>query len=407
MLKRSFLIVLSVTVVLSGLPVVAFAQIDTLRIGTYSLLQFNSGSSATTSRLPHFRTVLAYMSPDLITVDEVGSSAALQLFRDSVLNAVFPGQYAMAPFHDGPDSDPGMCYRTSKFVYDSSRYFPTVLRDIVEYNLHTVVGNNRLRMYEAHLKASDGTAEALQRAGEAQILRDSLNRFPLGQDFIMTGDLNLYRATEAAFTLLLDSTANRQGRLIDPLAPGSLANGGVWHDGAAFAYLHTQSPRYAQFGGGASGGCDDRFDFLLYSEGMRDTVGIQYVPNSFVTIGQSGNFFNTLIDTTTNTSVPQTVARAIYWASDHLPVMAKFTTRPATPPTPPASPVLSITQIDAQNMRLSWQSVSRATSYSVFEADSIPNFWSTNFSSVWTGSDTSIVRSSSQPKRYYRVTARN
>ena len=47
---------------------------------------------------------------------------------------------------------------------------------------------------------------------------------------------------------------------------------------------------------GASGGLDDRFDFILYSDDvLNGTNGVNYIPNSCKSIGNDGNHFNIAI----------------------------------------------------------------------------------------------------------------
>ncbi|MCH6573843.1 MAG: hypothetical protein IH795_01365, partial [Bacteroidetes bacterium] len=43
-----------------------------------------------------------------------------------------------------------------------------------------------------------------------------------------------------------------------------------WHNNFSFVEIHTQSPRTRQFGGGANGGMDDRFDMILTSQSIND-----------------------------------------------------------------------------------------------------------------------------------------
>ena len=61
--------------------------------------------------------------------------------------------------------------------------------------------------------------------------------------------------------MLTGESDNNGGRLFDPID-----RIGNWHNNSSFSDVHTQSPRTAQFGGGASGGMDDRFDFILFSK---------------------------------------------------------------------------------------------------------------------------------------------
>ncbi len=391
---------------LAGFATAAFAQVDTLTIATYSLLGFSTSSSNLPARLPYFRTVIGYMAPDLIGVDELSPGGG-ELFRDTVLNNAFPGQYAMATYYDGPDSDPGLFYRTAKFTFDSARFLSTDLRVIGEYFMHTVNSNVPFRVYEAHLKASTGTSNQNSRNAEAQVLRTQLNSYPSGGKFVVMGDFNLYRAAEPAYVTLLDSSVNHQGRCVDPLAPGSLTLGN-WDGTAAYSYLHTQSTRSRQLSdGGATGGCDSRFDFILISEAMRDTSGLHYLTGSYKSVGQDGNHLNDSINMQPNTAVPVNVANALYYASDHMPVSIKAVVG-SIPSVPPNAPVVTITQIDAANARLSWPTVPTATGYRVYSNDTYNYLFPGSFNLLWSGPDTTLnVTMPSGVNRVYQVTATN
>ncbi len=60
------------------------AQVDTLRIATYNILNFPGSTGA--ARLPHFRTVLNSIDPDILVVQELLSEAGLTTFLDARLS---------------------------------------------------------------------------------------------------------------------------------------------------------------------------------------------------------------------------------------------------------------------------------------------------------------------------------
>lgn len=118
-----------------------------------------------------------------------------------------------------------------------------------------------------------------------------------------------------AYQKLIGDEADNDGRLFDPIdSPG------YWHTNAAFAGIHTQSTRSEQFGGGASGGLDDRFDFILISQSLQDEVLV----TSYAAFGNDGSHFDQSINDGSNDSVSVEVANALYYASDHLPVRCDF-----------------------------------------------------------------------------------
>src|SRR5207302_10994091 len=82
------------------------------------------------------------------------------------------------------------------------------------------------------------------------------------------------------------------------------------------------SPRTAQFGGGSTGGLDDRFDFILESYNLADGQGLDLLPSTYQAYGQDGHHLNLAVNAApTNAAVGQTIADALMNASDHLPVV--------------------------------------------------------------------------------------
>jgi hypothetical protein len=158
----------------------------------------------------------------------------------------------------------------------------------------------------------------------------------------MMGDLNLYTSSETAYQNLV-STPNTRARLNDPInRPGS------WNTSAAFADVATQSPRLASLpDGGASGGLDSRFDFILVSDPiLNGSKGIRYIPGSYTSFGNDGQHYNrALTDLPANTSVSAVMVQNLYNLSDHLPVVASFA---FTPPHTLPNTVAGINSIDQE-----------------------------------------------------------
>ncbi len=293
----------------------AYAQDVNFRVMTYNGLKLDGTD---TDRQAAFQTVLQAANPDILLMQEIVDAAG----ADLILSALNAGgvQYARATFNDGVDTDNMLFYRTSIATLISQAEIPTALREFSEYVVQ--IGDNQIRFYSAHLKASQGSENEIKRADEVTILRNHLNNLPAGTEFIIGGDMNLYDSGEAAYQKFIANEADNDGRAEDPLQP----SGGVgnWHNNASFAAVHTQSPRTTQFGGGANGGMDDRFDFLFTSFDINDNANVEMIANSYTAFGNDGNHFNLAINSGSNSAVSQTVADAIHDASDHLPVYADF-----------------------------------------------------------------------------------
>lgn len=291
-----------------------FGQTDTLRVATYNLLNF-PGSTGT-SRLPDFRKVISTMQPDVLVVQELLSESGLTTFLNDVMNAV-QSEYQAAPFVDGPDTDNGLFYRASKVTLLADNQIATALRDISEYILEA--SGLEFRVYSIHLKAGTGTDNESKRLDEATILRNHLNDLPANSDFIVAGDFNIRNSAEGAFQELIGDQADNDGQLFDPIDQL-----GTWHDNAAFAAIHTQSTRTTAFGGGATGGLDDRFDLMLVSAAALSAGDVFVLTGSYAAYGNDGNHFNQAVNFATNTAVADSVADGLHNASDHLPVFADF-----------------------------------------------------------------------------------
>ena len=294
---------------------IALAQDINFRVMTYNGLKLDGTD---TDRQAAFQTVLEASNPDILLMQEIVDAAG----ADLILNSLNAGgvQYARANFINGVDTDNMLFYRTSIGSLISQNEIPTTLREISEYVMQ--IGDNQIRFYSAHLKASSGSTNEQRRLDEVTVLRNYLNDLPAGTEFVIVGDFNMYDSGEPAYQKFIANEADNDGRAEDPL----LSEGGVgnWHINPAFAQFHTQSPRTTQFGGGANGGLDDRFDFILTSFGINDNADVELIPGTYTAFGNDGNHFDTSILDGPNSVVSATVAQALHDASDHLPVYADF-----------------------------------------------------------------------------------
>lgn len=135
---------------------------------------------------------------------------------------------------------------------------------------------------------------------------------------------------------------------------------GNWHDVSNYAQYFTQSPRLRQFGGGASGGLDDRFDLLLISPAMANNGTITIVPNTYTAYGNDGNHMNDSINSIPNTAVSQEVANALHYASDHLPVFASFE---FSKPLPVELTTFTAMLDDEEGIKIHWVTATELNNY--------------------------------------------
>ena len=150
-------------------------------------------------------------------------------------------------------------------------------------------------------------------------MRNRMETFPAGQNYLVTGDFNIYRHTEPAYQYMISAANGAAGVVVDPIS-----REGNWHVNAAFADVHTQSPRTTQFGGGANGGMDDRFDMILVAPAIEDGEGFDILPSTYTALGQDGLHFDDALNQPPYVVVDSVTAHALHDASDHLPVFADF-----------------------------------------------------------------------------------
>jgi hypothetical protein len=134
------------------------------------------------------------------------------------------------------------------------------------------------------------------------------------------GDFNLYSNEEPAYIQFLNYS-NPSVRFYDPVNQS-----GPWHNNYTYRFIHTQSTHTGSGGCPASGGMDDRFDFIIISGNIRNgKKKVKFIPGTYRAVGQDGKHFNSsLISSPVNTSVPSDVLYALYYNSDHLPVTLKL-----------------------------------------------------------------------------------
>jgi endonuclease/exonuclease/phosphatase family metal-dependent hydrolase len=295
------------------LSILSYAQ-DNCIIASYNILNYPANND-TTIRNPYFRTVISSINPDILVVQEMTSQAGVNGFLSKVMNS-FGETYAAGTFIDGYDTDNAIFYKASKFTFKSNKPIDTELRDINEFLLVHINGIDSLRIYSVHLKASTGTSNEQQRAREVDSLRKVTALLPAGSNYMVLGDFNIYRSGESAYQKLLNQSTS--GYFLD------LFNlQGTW-DSAAYTLYHTQSPRTRSFGGGSTGGMDDRFDMMLMSPSLLSAGRVDYVTNSLTNYGNDGLHFNDSINRPPNNAVGQQIADAIHYSSDHIPVFARF-----------------------------------------------------------------------------------
>lgn len=297
---------------------------DTITVMSYNILNYPLSNSTKADTL---KAIIKHTQPDIFLITELTSSTGVSLILNNALNVDGITYYQSASYINGPDTDNMIFYNSQKFGLKSRYEIPTVLRNISEYvlyykspNLATTFDTTFVHCYMAHLKASNTPADSIQRNQEAVTFKNYLDAKsqPI-QNIIVGGDFNLYTSNEAAFNTILNGGSVL---LKDPInMPGN------WQANSSFSAIHTQSTRLITLSdGGSSGGMDDRFDFIFTGDDvMQGTNKMKYIPNTYKALGNDGLHYNkSLLATPTNTSVPANVLSALYYMSDHLPIVMKM-----------------------------------------------------------------------------------
>ncbi|MES2689639.1 MAG: endonuclease/exonuclease/phosphatase family protein, partial [Bacteroidota bacterium] len=224
-----------------------------VKLMSYNLLNYPGSTAA--AREPDYRVVMDAYVPDILVTQEISQAIGASSFLTNVLNYT-SSTYSLGTFIDGPDSDNALYYKTNAFQFISNKAISTSLRDINQFSLKHNASGDTLIIFSVHLKASTGSVNETARGAEIDSLRKITDAFAPGRNFMVCGDFNFY-SPEIAYQKLLAAGNNANGKFNDVITMN-----GTWNS-AANAMYHTQSPRGASFGG-----MDDRFDLILFSNGI-------------------------------------------------------------------------------------------------------------------------------------------
>lgn len=292
---------------------------DQARIVYYNTLNF---PGTTPERADTLRKIVQYAQPDLLLVNELQSNTGANLILNNSLNQFGINYYQKAAFVNGSDTDNMLFYNSNKFGLISQSEITTVLRDINEYvlyykdpNISATSDTIYFYMYSVHLKAGSTTDNESQRNVEITALINYLNAKGYLENVFVGGDFNFYSNTEAGFQTIYNNTT------VEFNDPANAV--GDWHTNYNYRNYHTQSTRDTDLGDdGAWGGMDDRFDFIFTTNDvLNGSKGVKYVADSYQALGQDGLRYNDAINNPANTLVPDSVATALLYMSDHLPVL--------------------------------------------------------------------------------------
>lgn len=329
----------------SPIDIVAACPTDVdIRVMFYNLLNFSDGQSScggTTvqNRWDTLEKIVHHIIPDVLMVCELENEGGADIILSNSLNSNGYSNYARANFV--LDQSGGSSNLNNMFFYNSNKMtlyaqteIMTTTRDIGKYtvfindpNLAQTQDTVFIDFYVGHLKAGPDASDMAKRQTDCTMLKSHIDAQP-DRNFVLAGDLNLYTSSEAAYQTLLGGTHP----LNDPInTPGN------WNTNSTFAHTHTQSTRTStSLDCGSTGGLDSRFDFILINDAIKnETMDVSYVANSYIPFGNGGNTYNDNInDPWNNSGVPASILDALFYMSDHIPVVMDLSVTLSAPACP-------------------------------------------------------------------------
>ncbi len=316
---------------------------DTITVMQYNLLEYgnyNSGfaqcyesNNNTQEKDECIRTILQYVCPDILTVNEFGATQALQNdFVKHNLNIGGVNSWKTDDIVNYANSNiiNHIFYNSDKMELRRHRVVRTSIRDIDAYELYfktsALAAHDTIRLVcvVAHLKAGSGSDNESKRRAMLQNAMYFIEENYPNDNVLIMGDFNMYSSSESGYRLLTQTYSNSDILFVDPL---SMEGGvGYWDNNREFARFHTQSTAQSTDNPCRSGGgMDSRFDIMMMSdEVFMGFNSVRYVNHSYKAIGNDGNHFNQSINAGVNAAVPAHVANALFTVSDHLPVAMKL-----------------------------------------------------------------------------------
>ncbi|WP_435415718.1 T9SS type A sorting domain-containing protein [Polaribacter aestuariivivens] len=311
----------------------------------YNVLNYNSNFESE-NRTAYLKTILDNVQPDLFMVCELkNESASNYLFNNAV--KAHNANFVPAQFQFGTSSDRSLLqmvyFNSEKLELEYQSVIPTVVRDINHYTFKiktaSITTNPiRIEVFVTHLKASRGIENRQKRLSSVNSLVRELDRLPANSTVLFAGDFNFYTSNEEGFQQIINP--NNPIKLVDPinaLCPEFPEDGKDYYDNdfdatyfwnnSNFKNVHSQSTRTNSLSDGSGGGMDDRFDFIMMSENLKTNENLFYKNNSYKTVGNNGNCYNSFVSNANCTGeFSQELRNALYSFSDHLPIVMELET---------------------------------------------------------------------------------
>ncbi|MCB0480459.1 MAG: T9SS type A sorting domain-containing protein [Flavobacteriales bacterium] len=311
---------------------------DTVKFMTYNLLNYGNtttycttGNNNIATKDQHLKVIIQHVQPDILVVNEMGCNTVYgrRILTNCMNIGTFKYKSGTMFASTGQDLCNLIFYNSELFELVDQKEInknaanQSMIRSAGDYRLYYKSpglsehkDSSTLRVITTHLKAGNGSSESMTRGLEAEIIMETVSANPSNANYILAGDLNLYRSSETAWSNFTNYT-QAEFNFKDPINQI-----GSWTSNSSYAKYHTQSTTTSSNGCQSGGGMDDRFDFILASTSvMNGSNKVKILPETYQALGQDGNRYNQSIDNPTNTSVPSAVVLALATLSDHLPVV--------------------------------------------------------------------------------------
>ena len=325
------------------LGVLGGSAVAQLRVANWNVTNYSSGRTVEFGTCFYTQFESRKFAPDVLVAQELISQTGVNNFLAILNNTIgSPGDWAAAPFVNGPDTDGALFYRTSKVQHIATTVIAAGTttgtdqpRNTLRHDLRPIGYNGpnaTLAIYNTHMKSGSTVDDQARRLLEAQRIRANAETLPTGWNFMISGDFNIQSSSQAAYVEMVGSKANNAGQVHDPIAtPGN------WNNSSAYKYVFTQEPTTQM---------DDRLDQLLLSASLINGSGMDYIGNpaipystttwndpnhSYRCWGNDGTTFDSPIAIVANTMVGPVVAQALVDTMNgngHLPVYLDFKVPP-------------------------------------------------------------------------------
>lgn len=320
---------------------IAFSQ-DTITVMHYNILGYstsyiscNQTNNNIDTKEAGLKLFTKDIKPDIFTINEFGDDIQyVNRMKNNVLNTDGITYYSSSTYQSEANTSiiNMLFYNSAKFsiaLEQNINHSVSSVRKTKLIKLKYLSANPNDNIYIicilTHLKAGSYQADIDDRTTMISEINTWLNTYynTPGNYFIM-GDFNTYTSSEPGFQALINNS-NSNIKFNDPVnTPGD------WNNSYTYRNIHTQSTHADDNGCAANGGMDDRFDFILISNPVKDgSLKVAYANNSYKAYGQDGYHYNKSINDGANGIVSASIADALYNVSDHLPVTMKIVMNPS------------------------------------------------------------------------------